>query len=187
MYYNLRCWEGDILDIMRVRAFSIIELLVVIAVIAIVAAIAVPSYMGYVYKARINGAILITQSFGTKILNYYAKNGSFPSNPSLLGYPTVAYAGIMGQQPNCFTATASPGNAWWGSPYINTMCITATSTTGRLDIFMPVETIGVPVIAPWTQALFSQRWTVDANGVIKYTCFQGGGSPYREYFPPNCT
>lgn len=169
------------------KGFSLIELMVVIAIVALLAAVAVPVYKNHLYKAKINGVISATHSFGVKILDYYSKTGSFPSDPTVLGYPTSAtYAGPIANQSNCLTSSASPGNAWWGSTYINTICITASGSSGRIDTMVSITAIGIPVTSPWTDAIFSQRWT-DSNGVITYQCFQGGGSPYAAYFPANCT
>ena len=80
-----------------VRAFTLVELLVVIAIAATLGAIAVPSYNGYIDKARNGTAAADIVDISLRITGFQAENGSPPN--------TLAQAGV--------TTLLDP----WGRPY----------------------------------------------------------------------
>lgn len=76
---------------MKIKAFSLIELMTVVAIISILAAVAIPSYRIYGTRARINEAIQFASTLKPRIENFYNLNGKLP-NPTTdnLGIGTVS-------------------------------------------------------------------------------------------------
>src|ERR1700733_4270588 len=72
------------------KGFTLIELMIVIAIIGILAAIAIPAYQNYTIRSQVTEGISLASGWKTAISEYYAQNGSFPSNS------TTAPAGAPG-------------------------------------------------------------------------------------------
>ncbi|MDD5347580.1 MAG: prepilin-type N-terminal cleavage/methylation domain-containing protein [Candidatus Omnitrophica bacterium] len=65
---------------MRLKGFTLIELIVVIAIIAILAAVVAPSAFKTVEKAKFSGTVADWKSIKTAIMAYYSDVGSWPGN-----------------------------------------------------------------------------------------------------------
>lgn len=59
--------------------------LVSIAMIGIVAAVALPAYQDYTIRARVDAAVNQAQPVVSQMLNYYQKNGQYPTSNTQLG------------------------------------------------------------------------------------------------------
>ena len=66
------------------KGFTIIEVIVVIIMIAVLASIAVPTYMGYVFRARASEGIVTLGSVKTFMLERRAATGEWPDKTELL-------------------------------------------------------------------------------------------------------
>ncbi len=67
--------------------FSMIELVFVIAIIGILAAISIPSYNGYVARAKISEGLSAMVLIREKIEEYYDYHGRFPADNKALSLP----------------------------------------------------------------------------------------------------
>src|SRR5580698_9766883 len=72
------------------KGFTLIELMIVIAIIGILAAIAIPAYQNYTIRSQVTEGLSLADGWKTSISEYYAQNGSFPSNS------TTTAAGVAG-------------------------------------------------------------------------------------------
>jgi general secretion pathway protein G len=68
--------------------FTLIEIIVSLAIIGILAGIAIPSYVGYIDKARNESAISDIQAISLKMTGYYADNTKYPDSLADVGYAT---------------------------------------------------------------------------------------------------
>lgn len=75
---------------MKIRAFSLIELIIVIAIVGILAAIAVPVYKSYSFKAQVNSLIPALTNIIDQQLSALSSKGTVPSGQEL-GYPPSGY------------------------------------------------------------------------------------------------
>jgi len=72
------------------KGFTLIELMIVIAIIGILAAIAIPAYQNYTIRSQVTEGLSLADGWKTAISEYYAQNGSFPSNS------TTSTTGVTG-------------------------------------------------------------------------------------------
>lgn len=93
---------------MKMKGFTLIELIVVIAIIAILAAIVAPNAFKAVEKAKISGAVEDYRSIKTAAMAYYADVGSWPVNCT---------GSACSAHPLINDTTASPILGWDG-PYL---------------------------------------------------------------------
>ena len=100
-----------------VSGFTIIELLIVIAVLALLTAIAVPSYQGYVLKARRTEAKDLLFTTAQRLQQYYTQNDVYTTNTTTLGVSTTSEngyytltiaAGHTGDPDTSYAVTATP-------------------------------------------------------------------------------
>lgn len=85
----------------RHRGFTLIELLIAIVVAAILVSIAIPSYSGYVQRARraeATSALLRAQAAQERFFVQFGQYATAlaPAPPAGLGLPTVTEAGLYG-------------------------------------------------------------------------------------------
>lgn len=73
----------------RQKGFNLIELVIVVAIIAILSTIAVPSYQGYVAKARQKEALDLLGAYYVKAQAVRAEFGRFPGNFVATGFQPV--------------------------------------------------------------------------------------------------
>ncbi|MCE5229539.1 prepilin-type N-terminal cleavage/methylation domain-containing protein [bacterium] len=77
---------------MRMKAFTLIELLIVVAIIAILAAIAVPNFLEAQTRARVSRVVGEARTVGIALESYCVDNRAYPPDGSNRGwyYPTFA-------------------------------------------------------------------------------------------------
>src|SRR5210317_2224960 len=66
----------------RIKAFTLIELLIVVAIIAILAAIAVPNFLEAQIRSKVSRVKSDQRSLATAIESYYVDNNSYPATDS---------------------------------------------------------------------------------------------------------
>lgn len=63
----------------KLKAFSLVELMVVIAIISILSVIALPSYKEYLTRSKLTAGLSILERLKSEATEYYSINGSFPT------------------------------------------------------------------------------------------------------------
>lgn len=71
------------------QGFTLIELMIVVAIIAILAALAIPAYQDYTMRAQASEGITLSNGLKTSLAEYYATNGSWPTDNAALGISGV--------------------------------------------------------------------------------------------------
>ncbi len=67
------------------KGFTLIELMIVVAIIGILAAIAIPAYQNYTIRAQVTEGLTLGDGWKTAIAEYYANNGTWPTQANLTG------------------------------------------------------------------------------------------------------
>jgi type IV pilus assembly protein PilA len=67
------------------RGFTLIEMMIVVAIIGILSAIGVPAYLSYTARAQVMEGLNLAAGWKPAIIEYYAANGSWPSQTDLNG------------------------------------------------------------------------------------------------------
>ena len=76
---------------MRIRGFTLIELMIVVAIIGILAAIAIPAYHEYIGRAQGVEALTIVEEYKPRIVDFYRARGRFPKDNAEGGLPPAEY------------------------------------------------------------------------------------------------
>ena len=74
------------------RGFTLIEMMIVVAIIGILSAIGVPAYLSYSARAQVMEGLSLAAGWKPAIVEYYAANGTWPSQSDLNG--TTPSAGV---------------------------------------------------------------------------------------------
>ena len=145
----------NIMNFNKTSAFSLIELMVVIAIVALLAAIAVPSYKGYLNKAKASEVNALIQAQMAAVATAYSNGATTvpaitPSN------------GILGTGANA-TITGDPVNlrVMVGFGATGTAFDSVNFVTGALGLFYQ---------------------GTDSNGVITWSCTTGTNRGYQTTF-----
>ena len=81
---------------MRIRGFTLIELMIVVAIIGILAAVAIPAYQVYIGRAQGIEALTIVEEYKPRIVDYYRTHGRFPKNNEEGGLPPAEF--VVGKE-----------------------------------------------------------------------------------------
>lgn len=114
----------------RIRAFTLIELMITVAILGVVAAIAYPSYTQYVVKSNRAAAQAHLMEIADKQAQYLIDNRAYASSVSDLGLTTPAkVAGLYN-----IVITVPAGNPPGFTAAANAKAGTAQSGDGNLTI-----------------------------------------------------
>ena len=93
----------------RARGFTLIDLMGTIAIVALLAALSVPSYDGFIQRARIAAAVADIGSMQIRVENFRTlNNGMLPATLDVLGTPVDPW-GNPYQYINIETGSTPPG------------------------------------------------------------------------------
>ena len=114
---------------MKIKSFTLIELIVVIAIIAILSAIVAPNAFRAIEKAKISRAKADSRVMRSAMDNYYTDIGFFPpdvcrgDDPGLMR--ALPWNPDSGGNPHCINTTGLPSNwqataqTYWNGPYLD--------------------------------------------------------------------
>jgi type IV pilus assembly protein PilA len=73
-----------------VNGFTLIELMIAVTILSILVTIALTAYQDYTIRAQVTEGFSITDNVRVSVNDYYAQNGSLPSNLTTIGLLPMA-------------------------------------------------------------------------------------------------
>ena len=73
------------------KGFNLVELMVVVAIIGVIASIALPAFQGYLARAQVNEAVILTGGIKAPITAYFQNVGAVPSIKDVNGISSGKY------------------------------------------------------------------------------------------------
>ena len=71
----------EIIPVIRIKGFTLVESMIVIAIIGVLAAIAIPAYQNYTTRAQVAEALGMASVFKADLLAVYGTSGACPTSP----------------------------------------------------------------------------------------------------------
>lgn len=75
----------EIIPVISIKGFTLVELMIVIAIIGVLAAIAIPAYQNYTTRAQVSEAINMASALKSELMVKYGESGTCPTTPEDLG------------------------------------------------------------------------------------------------------
>ena len=83
----------EIIPVIRIKGFTLVELMIVIAIIGVLAAIAIPAYQNYTTRAQVAEVLNIASAAKAEIMMYYGTEGTCPTTTEDIGYNSAGTIG----------------------------------------------------------------------------------------------
>ena len=74
---------------MKIKGFTLIELMIAIAIVGILLSLAIPTYQDYTVRAKISEAMNIASSLKVMVSEYYITMAEFPEDADAAGIDTT--------------------------------------------------------------------------------------------------
>ena len=71
---------------MKIRGFTLIELMIVVAIVGILAAVAIPAYQDYTIRARVTEGLSLVDAAKLAVSETAISNNVLPANQAATGY-----------------------------------------------------------------------------------------------------
>jgi len=88
-------------QVMKIKGFTLIELMIAIAIVAILLSLAIPTYQDYTVRAKISEAMNIASAFKVMVSEYYITMAELPDDATVAGIDTTfstEYISAVGYQ-----------------------------------------------------------------------------------------
>lgn len=161
----------------RIRAFTLIELLIVVAIIAILAAIAVPNFLEAQVRSKVSRAKADLRSLATGLEAYFVDNNNYPyiqadgGNVVEWQMPAGLPPGLS-SGPGGLTTPVAYLTSAFQDPFVldsPDILVTSTATKGRQLLYF--ERLG------WGYDSNGVRWNDDGNNARAVrVCVDGNGT-----------
>lgn len=79
--YLLGRLYSEIIPMINIKGFTLVELMIVIVIIGVLAAIAIPAYQNYTTRAQVSEALGMASVFKADLLAVYGTSGACPTSP----------------------------------------------------------------------------------------------------------
>jgi prepilin-type N-terminal cleavage/methylation domain-containing protein len=182
----------------RLKAFTLIELLIVVGIIAILAAIAVPNFLEAQIRAKVSRTRTDIRTVATALESYRVDNNTLPPQSPNDRIPinlTTPIAYISGVPRDVFELNYPQQQLEWLS-YNNVAANVAASLQNwppndlrrygswRLFSVGPFRQDGIPLRRPWTP-YDPTNGTVSAGNILRTEVSPEGRIPFRFWDPAN--
>jgi type IV pilus assembly protein PilA len=143
-------------------------LMIVVAIIGILSAIAVPAYLSYTARTQVMEGLSLAGGWKPAIIEYYATNGSWPSQTDLNG--TMQSVGVYASNVNVTTGVIQ---ITYAGPQVNNAINGATLTL-------------VPYTNDNDDVLWQCGLAAPPSGSIASGAVPGGTTLAPQYLPTSC-